>query len=75
MCVGLKRHQTGANSQCEDVVSRELLECVDHGIKEANDILVWLVMNFERLSQNSFRANIGWAEERRDSQKCTTRAC
>jgi hypothetical protein len=44
MLVALKRHQTGGNSRCEDVICPELPERADHGIKEVNDILVRLVV-------------------------------
>lgn len=45
MLVGLKRHlrREGADSRWKYVISRELLERVDHGTKGVNDILARLV--------------------------------
>jgi hypothetical protein len=63
MLVALKQYQTGAHSQCEDIICRELLERADHGIKKVNDVLVRLVVRsvagyIKRLSQkNRLRAN------------------
>ena len=47
-----------------DVMSRELLERVDHGLKEVNDVLARLVArsvagDIKRLSPNSLRVTNG----------------
>ena len=60
MPVGLKRHLDRRRTHDASVISRELLERVDHGTKEVNDALVRLVArsvadNIKRLSQNSLR--------------------
>jgi len=43
MPVGLKRHLDRRRTHDASVISRELLERVDHGTKEVNDALVRLV--------------------------------
>lgn len=58
MHLDLKRHQTGVNSRCEDVVCRKLLERTDNSIKVVNDVLVRLVVravarHIKGLSQES----------------------
>src|SRR6267142_4508955 len=58
MHIDLKRHQTGVNSRCENVVCRKLLERTDNSIKVVNDVLVRLVVrtvarHIKSLSQKS----------------------